>query len=200
MTIYHQVPSKWILHTEDKMLAVLLLLVTLQNLVAAQTILSVPNGVSEGDWGPMEVCDPGTRAKGFDLKVEEWQDILDDTALNGIRLYCTEPSSPDVIKKITSKEGDFGTWGKYFSCDTGFLTRFSLRVETGDQIDKTAANNIKFGCSDGSIKEGDGQEWGDYGPWSKTCSEGIRGIQTRVMPKRGAFRDDLSLTDVKFTC
>ncbi|XP_077117713.1 vitelline membrane outer layer protein 1-like [Ranitomeya variabilis] len=200
MTIYHQLPSRRILHTENKMLPVLLLLVTLQNFVAGQSILSVPNGIPEGDWGPMEVCDDGTRARGFDLKVEEWQDILDDSALNSIRLHCTKSTTWDVLKKITSKEGDFGTWGKYFSCKSGYLTRFSLRVEPSRSTDNTAANNIKFMCSDGSIEEGDGQEWGNYGPWSTTCYEGIRGIQTRVLPKQGAFHDDLSLTDVKFIC
>ncbi|KAM4036919.1 vitelline membrane outer layer protein 1 homolog [Anomaloglossus baeobatrachus] len=182
------------------MLSVLLLLVTLQNLVAAQTTISVPNGVPKGEWGPTEVCDPGTRVRGFELKVEEWKDVLDDTALNAIRLLCTTPTSTDVLKKITSTEGEFGSWGKYFSCPSGFLLGFCLRVETGDPVDDTAANNIKFTCSDGSIIEGDGQTWGDYGPCSEACPKGIRGIITRVLPKQGYFRDDLSLTDVRFIC
>ncbi|XP_073403219.1 vitelline membrane outer layer protein 1 homolog [Dendrobates tinctorius] len=142
MTIYHQLPSKWILHTENKMLLVILLLVTLQNSEAAQTILSVPNGVPEGDCGPMEV--------------EKWQDILDDTGLNGISLHCTKPSSLDVLKKITSKEGDFGKRGKSFTCKLGYLTSF---VESNHTTDNKAANNIKFTCSDDSIEEEDGQEW-----------------------------------------
>ncbi|KAG9469487.1 hypothetical protein GDO78_020394 [Eleutherodactylus coqui] len=77
---------------------------------------------------------------------------------------------------------------------------FSLRVESTNIIDKTAANNIKFTCSDGSVMEGDGRSQGSYGPWSTNCEIGIRGIQTRVQKKQGFVKDDVALTDVRLVC
>ncbi|XP_040271212.1 vitelline membrane outer layer protein 1 homolog [Bufo bufo] len=182
------------------LLPVLLLLITLHNLVAAQTIISVPNGQTLGSWGPMEVCDRGMEVRGFQLKVHRRQGPLDDTALNGIALYCTRPSSSEVVKIIRSTEGAFGSWGPTFSCNSGYLKNFSLRVEPRIRGDNTAANNIKFTCSDGSVLEGNGLTWGYYGPWSSTCSEGMRGIQVRVQERQGFWRDDVALTDVKFLC
>ncbi|XP_072000769.1 vitelline membrane outer layer protein 1 homolog [Engystomops pustulosus] len=183
------------------MLPVLLLLGTLQNLVAAETIISVPNGAPWGDWGPMETCDEDTVIQGFQLKVEKPRGrLIDDTALNGIALYCTKNSSWEVVKIIKSAEGPFGTWRPVIWCHSGFLKNFTLRVEFKVRGDNTAANNIKFTCSDGSVVEGNGLSWGTYGPWSYDCNKGLRGIQTKVQGRRGAFRDDVGLTDVKFMC
>ncbi|XP_075132078.1 vitelline membrane outer layer protein 1 homolog [Leptodactylus fuscus] len=182
------------------MVPVLLLLVTLQNLVASGTIISVPNGDLEGSWGVMEVCDEGTEIRGFQIKVHQRQAALDDTALNGIALHCTEKMSSEVVKIIKCTEGAFGSWGPVFWCESGYLKNFSLRVESKSKTDKTGANNIKFTCSDDSVVEGNGLSWGDYGPWSHDCENGIRGIQTRVQEKRGFWRDDVGLTDVKFLC
>ncbi|XP_077116864.1 vitelline membrane outer layer protein 1 homolog [Ranitomeya variabilis] len=178
-----------------------LFLVTLQNFVAAQPVITVPNGEKQGDWGPMEVCDEGTTARGFQLKVERGQGrLVDDTALNGISLLCTKPSSRKVVKIIHSTVGGFGSWGPVYWCNSEYFSNFSLRVESKASRDSTAANNIKFTCSDGSIKEGNGKNWGSYGPWSSDCEQGINGIQTRVQPNQGFWKDDLSLTDVKFEC
>ncbi|CAN2390868.1 Vitelline membrane outer layer protein I (VOMI), partial [Pristimantis euphronides] len=182
------------------MLCALLVLVTLQNLVAA-LVISVPNGETWGNWGAMEVCDGNTVARGFQLKVEKRQGPLDDSALNGIAIHCTKDSSREVVKIIRSTVGDFGSWGPVFWCNSrAFLKNFMLRVESVHTKDSTAANNIEFTCSDGSIIEGNGQSWGTYGVKSPDCEKGIRGIQTRVQEKQGALRDDVALTDVKFLC
>ncbi|KAM3924606.1 vitelline membrane outer layer protein 1 homolog [Leptodactylus fuscus] len=182
------------------MVPVLLLLVILQNLVATRTVIDVPNGESWGSWGVMEVCDEGTEIRGFQLKVHPPQGILDDTALNGIALHCTRNMSFWAVKIIKSTEGAFGSWGPVFWCKSGYLKRFSLRVDPRRKWDKTAANNIKFTCSDGSVLEGNGLTWGVYGCWSDNCENGIRGIQTRVQEKRKIWKDDVGLTDVKFLC
>ncbi|KAG9469486.1 hypothetical protein GDO78_020393, partial [Eleutherodactylus coqui] len=150
----------------------------------------------------MEVCDEGTEVRGFQLKVQQSKGpFIDDTALNGIALLCAKDSSREAVRIIRSSVGEFGSWGHTYWCDSKrFLISFSLRVESTNKIDKTAANNIKFTCSDGSVMEGDGRSQGSYGPWSTNCEIGIRGIQTRVQKKRGFLFDDVALTDARFLC
>ncbi|XP_066449947.1 vitelline membrane outer layer protein 1 homolog [Eleutherodactylus coqui] len=186
------------------MLAVLLILVTLQNLVAAQksspSTISVPNGDRRGTWGPMEVCDKGTLVRGFQLKVEPEQGPLDDTALCGIKLVCTYPGSKDVVKYITSSVGEFGDWGPIIWCSSGYFTRFSLKVESAGTDDDTAVNEIKFGDTNNDEIKGEGGPWGKYGPYSNECSAGIVGMRVKLQESRGLFHDDVGVTDVECKC
>ncbi|XP_018429145.1 PREDICTED: vitelline membrane outer layer protein 1 homolog [Nanorana parkeri] len=169
-------------------------------LISGDTI-SVTNGGPWGDWGMTEYCPPGTYARGFNLLVEKPQGPLDDTALNGIELYCSDLTT--IFKKgtISSTKGSWGGWTGERWCPSGYLTSFSLRVEQPIGIgDDTAANNIQFRCSDQTILEGNGGVWGGWGSWSGACQLGICGIKTRVEKAQGADDDDTSLNDVKFEC
>ncbi|KAK2850878.1 hypothetical protein Q5P01_007154 [Channa striata] len=146
--------------------------------------LAVGNGGPWGDWGRMELCPEGHYASGFSLKVERNQGRGDDTALNGIRLYCVDPGN-NVNGQYTTIESSVGGgnlslvngWGEWTSvkwCLSQYLVSFMLRVEPhqGDG-DDTAANNIKFSCSgSGGQLDGNGLTWGSWGDWSNKCSRG----------------------------
>ncbi|XP_036443563.1 vitelline membrane outer layer protein 1-like [Colossoma macropomum] len=169
--------------------------------------ITVGNGQVWGTWGNREMCPLGTYATGFSLKVEPNRGFWgDDTALNGIALRCTAPrtASSSTINYSTtqSNSGSWGQWTQNKWCPTGQLVAFQLRVESyqGRYSDDTAANNIRFRCSGGSVWEGDGMSWGSWGSWSPACpGRGICGIETKVEAPQGPL-DDTSLNDVRFYC
>ncbi|XP_051961861.1 vitelline membrane outer layer protein 1-like isoform X1 [Xyrauchen texanus] len=172
------------------------------------SVLTVPNGMHWGTWGWQQMCPTGTYAAGFSLKVERKLGDGDDTALNGIRLHCIDPSrdsaySHEHYSTVQSEVGSWGTWTNINWCSSGFLKTFQLRVESaqGWVRDDTAANNIRFTCSDsGEVLNGSGQDWGDWGDWSYTCrGKGICGIKTRIELPQGSG-DDTSLNDVMMYC
>ncbi|XP_028818387.1 vitelline membrane outer layer protein 1-like [Denticeps clupeoides] len=162
----------------------------------AVSAVMVNNG---GDWGRRgnwEMCPPGTFARGFSVKVERAQGGGDDTALNGVRLYCS--GRPQVY--VESTVAPWGHWTSDKICSSGKLTAFQLRVEAkqGDG-DDTAANNVRFRCSNGEVMEGDGTSWGSWGLWSTECEKGVCGIQTMVEPEQGTG-DDTALNDLMLNC
>ncbi|XP_031755432.1 vitelline membrane outer layer protein 1 isoform X1 [Xenopus tropicalis] len=163
-------------------------------------LISVPNGGKWGSWGAEQRCPNGFVAKGFSVKVEPPQGSGDDTALNGIRLHCFPFQSTDNEQTVTSAEGPYGNWSPTRMCPFGYLTGFSLRVEPSQgRGDDTAANNVKFRCSDNHELEGSGLIWGTYGPWSPSCQYGICGLKTKVEGSQGKG-DDTTLNDVQFFC
>ncbi|XP_067384442.1 vitelline membrane outer layer protein 1 homolog isoform X1 [Channa argus] len=139
------------------------------------------------------------------LKVEDFEDSGDETALNGIRLYCVNPNNRRG--RYATVESEMGRWGKWTHvtwCNTGFLDSFKLRVEPQQFFlfgDNTAVNNIKFRCSGSRAElEGDGMAWGSWGSWSDKCPNGyICGLKTRVEAPQG-IGDDTALNDVQFLC
>ncbi|XP_063070703.1 vitelline membrane outer layer protein 1-like [Engraulis encrasicolus] len=166
--------------------------------------LTVSNGGTWGDWGTMVMCPKDYRAFGFSLKVEESQGIGDDTALNGIRLICRHVDNFDDQTTITSSTAEWGTWTKSLDCGSkGYLKSFSLRVEHPlVETDDTAANNIKFRCTNSGVGEltGYGMTWGSWSmTYSSNCAKGICGLQTRVEAPQG-WDDDTALNDVRFRC
>ncbi|XP_074838998.1 vitelline membrane outer layer protein 1 homolog [Carettochelys insculpta] len=162
----------------------------------AQTKITVSNGGHWGEWGKEESCPPGTYANGFALKVEFAQLAGDDTALNGIRLICSNGST------IQSTVGPWGHWGLVKKCPCNHrLMRFRLRTQQCQGLkDDSGATNIEFECTDGTELRGQGCCWGTWGPQSNPCGqEGICTIATKVEPPKGKG-DDTALNDVYFRC
>ncbi|XP_051777968.1 vitelline membrane outer layer protein 1 homolog [Erpetoichthys calabaricus] len=164
------------------------------------SVISVRNGGQWGKWQFPEHCPNGWIAFGFALKVEANQGTGDDTALNGIRLFCKASAVSTESHIIESESGLWGTWTSTQWCRNGFLKAFLLKVQHPQgNGDDTAANDIKFICSDGTVLAGHGQVWGEWGDQSGTCVKGISGIQTKVQSPQGDG-DETALNDVRFFC
>ncbi|XP_017288831.1 vitelline membrane outer layer protein 1 homolog [Kryptolebias marmoratus] len=164
--------------------------------------LTVNNGEKFGNWTWPEMCPDQFYAVGFSVRVETNQYGADDTALNGIRLFCAKDGNRNFLYYVESHTGHFGEWSHPQYCPSGVLTSFQIRVEPHRGIfgDDTAVNNIKFRCSSNPILEAPGTDWGEYGYWSKEClNGGICGIETKMEEYQWAL-DDSSLNDVKFHC
>src|SRR5579863_7129524 len=90
-------------------------------------LITSPPITDWGKWGNLERCPPSTFAQGFQVISETWiGPFFDDTALNGIILFCgdpLEPSTPSISSSI-------GSWGKprnLFRCAPGdYITGFAL--------------------------------------------------------------------------
>jgi hypothetical protein len=105
-----------------------------------------------------------------------------------------------------------GDFQRVQSCPSAFvvayMTSFSLRVQLPfngtdtTQGDRTAANNIRFLCSNDREINGVGNTDGVWGDYSESCPEGICGMETRVQPFQGGIGhyDNTALNDVRFTC
>ncbi|OCT90770.1 vitelline membrane outer layer protein 1 homolog [Xenopus laevis] len=151
--------------------------------------LSVPYGGPAGKWTEIELCPPGTKARGFSVKMKEKQGIPGDSALNGVRLYCSSPSNAEEEYVVTSTEGQSGSWSPPFRCAGGYLKRFRLRVSPPLSIDDDMLANTMFSCEDGHEIEGSGSQRGFYGPWSDSCKICICGIQTKVTNEGDVVND-----------
>jgi hypothetical protein len=83
------------------------------------------------------------------------------------------------------------------------ITEYILRVSAaGSEVDNTAANDIRFMCSNGyEIKE-PGNTGGMWGEESGECADGICGMETLVQAYDGGIGhyDNTALNDVRFTC
>lgn len=69
--------------------------------VNGQQVITVTNGETEGRWGPLETCPPGSRAVSYQTQNEIDTPIFDDSALNTLVLFCDDPQSTN----ITSTQG-----------------------------------------------------------------------------------------------
>ncbi|XP_032535391.1 vitelline membrane outer layer protein 1-like isoform X1 [Chiroxiphia lanceolata] len=164
---------------------------TWQSQRVREILLQVQSAQSRGD-------DTALKSTCFIIQVQPYQGFwlfADDTALNGIRLLCTDGTV------IESSVGWWGNWTEAQLCSSNKLVSFSLRVEKWQYFrDNTAVNNVRFACSNGTKLEGWGLSGGHFGPWSSNCTSGaICGLQTKVEGPQGK-RDDTALNDLRVFC
>lgn len=101
-----------------------------------------------GRWGFYQQCTNRAPVNGFQLKVRDSCGACDDSALNAIKLYCSNGGT------IMSSEGTDGVWKNIQYCPTGkFVNSFRFRSEPSQGIftDDTAGNDIVMKCNDGTI-------------------------------------------------
>lgn len=102
-----------------------------------------------GSWRHTVACPAGSWAIGFNLKRQLSQGAglegADDTALNSVRLTCSDAKST----VLEPRGGPWGDWASMHSCAKGsFLTAAKVRVEAPQgEKDDTAANDVVFQCS-----------------------------------------------------
>jgi PKD repeat protein len=163
-----------------------------------------PFGGHWGAWaGQFQRCPDQTLAYGFADKVEPPQGGGDDTALNGIKIWCV--SLPDLQSNsyITSDVAQWGDWSERLDCGDrrSYIAGARLRIEAPlGSGDDTGAVDVEFSCSNGTILRNGGPGWGAWTDW-RYCpaSTAICGIKTRIEPPQGGG-DDTALDDVEFQC
>ena len=62
-----------------------------------------------GDWQLKAMCDSGSYIIGGQVRFEGQQRDGDDTALNGLRIRCKNPTTGQINDKLVS-EGYWGDW------------------------------------------------------------------------------------------
>ena len=140
-------------------------------------IIVAPVLSNKGTWGDWESCAPGHHVIGMWLRIEGKQGSGDDTALNAIRLKCSDD------KILISKEGTWGDWKPWSgtSSEEGIECLWLGYEEPCHDCDRTGANGVRFRASNKAIyKPGDG-------PWSEVwgeaaCPDGtvVTGFRTKV--------------------
>ena len=167
-----------------------------------------------GDWGGKYSCPEGSFAKGYTMKVEGDRGTnRDDTAVNGIKLYCADKNG-NQTGKVTSSVSKWGSWreGVFCSKKGSFLISSAQKLEKsqGSKRDDTATNSVRFKCSDGeAIQATGGTPWGSWGGYHACPDKKILGtvyrtvicgIQTRIESDQGRGDDDTALNGAKYAC
>jgi len=146
---------------------------------------------------------------GYRLRSESYQGRGDDTAINNIELYCSEPNSNYVTRTISSDYRSWGSWSSAVFCPglDNPVVGFDVREE-GPQGggDDTAINDIDLYCNKNVgrgisyISAPVKTSWGSWKPDLKCPSgQAVVGILTQVEGTQGGG-DDTALNGLKLWC
>lgn len=168
--------------------------------------LESPRLTNWGQWGMKQLCPLGSWVSGMDLKVEANQGEGDDSALNAVKLICTDVSG-NIRDEITSSSGPWGDYRGKKYCHNGFATGFQLRSEPSlGRRDDAAAIDLKLKCMDhdtGAVSEIIGSELLTFGDWTQEqkCppETAICGIATQIESQQGEG-DDSALNNIDLAC
>ncbi|XP_063785717.1 vitelline membrane outer layer protein 1 homolog [Pseudophryne corroboree] len=154
--------------------------------LACGTVILVSNGGGLGDWGEWERCPLGHVARGFSTKTEPKQ-VFDDTALNGIKLYCAKPYSNQITRTVTSSVGNEQQISTYKSLR-------SPRTAPEEQL----VRHIQAFSGAWAVET---YLWGKWGPivW---CPTGyLISFTLRVEPySHTFFSDNTAANNIQFLC
>eukprot|EP01084_Bolivina_argentea_P206064 351901_1 len=169
------------------------------------TLTSNNGPIMEAEWSEWQYCNELQYANSFDFKSQASQgDIGDDTAGNGIRLYCHSPTNNTLSSFETSSQKQWGTWETVGSCPTGeWFIGFKTRIQSEVNIsDDTSLNCLRMKCSDGTILAP--QNCLKNGEWAASFTECpigtyICGFQEDYR-NAGIDEDETALNGAKFRC
>ena len=163
-----------------------------------------PFGGPFGAWaGQFQRCPGQSLAYGFSDKVEPALGGGDDTALNGIKLWCVDLPDLQSNNYITSDQQQWGGWGERMDCGDrrSYIAGARLRIESPQGAgDDTGGVDVELWCSNGVKLGNGGHGWGAWRDWSYCpANTAICGIRTKVEPPQGGG-DDTALNDAEFEC
>ncbi|XP_037775913.1 vitelline membrane outer layer protein 1 homolog [Penaeus monodon] len=161
--------------------------------VTSNESLQLDNGLVRGTWGDPEMCAAGSHAFSFEIKYADLGHI-DDTAVNGVRLYCETPGG-SLTGYVTSSEGKWGEWRGMRTCALGHhLVGIQGNVvdPQGNFGDDLGVDNLRMECDDGAILDG---LYGEPSARSTVVSREVRQVGGREVEavhlkvNRGDTRD-----------
>jgi len=161
-----------------------------------------------GKWGGIDLCPNNGFATAAEITYRSPAfDHLDETAINGVRLYCNDPDGHNE-GYVTSTVGTEGESQGEKICSSGFITGFRANTleHQGALTDDVAVEDFEISCNYGmeiidtcpdNTKRLKPQPYGfKTGVWSNfaECQTGsaVCGIQTRY--------EDASLGDATAVC
>ncbi len=63
-------------------------------------VITVTNGETDGRWGPLESCPPGSRAISYQTQNEPDAPVVDDSAMHSIALFCDDPLETNITSTL----------------------------------------------------------------------------------------------------
>ena len=84
-----------------------------------------------GEWGTEVVlCDPGNFVTGMSVRYNDYMVLSDNTALNGLSLYCRDPYKHGLATKTKTVEwGNWGLWKPKKSTGQQFICGAEVRYD-----------------------------------------------------------------------